>query len=78
MESLRKKLPGILVCLVIAIPSYLLGKFLPVVGGAIFSILIGMVIATFWKEKGKAAPGIKFTSKPVVSAYSPLLIQNGQ
>ncbi len=63
MESLHKKLPGILVCLAIAIPSYLLGKFVPVVGGAIFSILIGMVIATFWKEKGKAAPGIKFTSK---------------
>ena len=45
MESLYKKLPGILVCLAIAIPSYLLGKFVPVVGGAIFSILIGMVIA---------------------------------
>ena len=73
MESLRKKLPGILVCLVIAIPSYLLGKFLPVVGGAIFSILIGMVIATFWKEKGKAAPGIKFTSKFVLQLAVVLL-----
>jgi len=52
MESLHKKLPGILICLAIAIPSYLLGKFVPVVGGAIFSILIGMFIATFWKEKG--------------------------
>ena len=73
MESLRNKLPGILVCLVIAIPSYLLGKFLPVVGGAIFSILIGMVITTFWKEKGKAAPGIKFTSKFVLQLAVVLL-----
>ena len=73
MESLYKKLPGILVCLAIAIPSYLLGKFVPVVGGAIFSILIGMVIATFWKEKGKAAPGIKFTSKFVLQLAVVLL-----
>ena len=73
MESLHKKLPGILICLAIAIPSYLLGKFVPVVGGAIFSILIGMVIATFWKEKGKAAIGIKFTSKFVLQLAVVLL-----
>lgn len=57
METIKKNIYGILVCLVIAIPSWLLGKQFPVIGGAVISILAGMIITMFWKEKGKAAPG---------------------
>lgn len=73
MESVKKKLPGILVCLIIAIPAWLLGKAVPVVGGPVISILIGMIIALFWTDKGKAAPGIQFTSKYVLQTAVVLL-----
>ena len=33
MQTIKKNLPGIAVCLAIAIPSWLLGKLVPVIGG---------------------------------------------
>lgn len=36
MNSFRAKLPGIIACIAIAIPAWLLGKFVPVVGGPVF------------------------------------------
>ena len=53
MEFLKKNYSGILVCLVIAIPAWLLGKAFPVVGGPVIAILAGMLITMFWKDKGK-------------------------
>lgn len=73
METVKKNLPGILVCLAIAIPSYILGKFFPVIGGAVFSILAGMIIATFWTKKGVTESGIKFTSKFILQLAVVLL-----
>ena len=65
MNFMKKNLRGILLCLIIAIPSWLLGKLFPVIGGAVISILVGMIIAMFWNDKGKAESGIKWTSKAV-------------
>ncbi len=67
------KLVGILVCFAIALPSYFLGKIFPVVGGAVISILCGMVIALFWNNKGRALSGIKFTSKYILQTAVVLL-----
>ena len=39
-----KNTAGILLCLAIAIPAWFLGKAVPVVGGPVFSILIGMIV----------------------------------
>ena len=50
METIKKNIYGILVCLVIAIPSWLLGKQFPVIGGAVISILAGMSLIRFWYE----------------------------
>ncbi len=73
MQSIIKKLPGIAACLAIAIPSWLLGRLAPVIGGPIFSILIGMAIA-FFRTPGEAfKPGIGFTSKKVLQAAVVLL-----
>ena len=66
MEFLKKNYSGILVCLVIAIPAWFLGKAFPVVGGPVIAILAGMLITMFWKDKGKAASGIKWTSKIIL------------
>lgn len=41
MESIKKKLPGILTCFIIAVPSWLLGKTFPIIGGPVVAILAG-------------------------------------
>lgn len=75
--SLCKSLyKGILLCLLIAIPAWFLGKALEVVGGPVFAILIGMIVAAFWKEKGEFAKGITFTSKKVLQ-YAVILLGFG-
>ncbi len=60
------KLLGIIVCFGIALLANFLGIFLPIVGGPVFAILLGMLIGLFWKNKGKASAGIKFTSKKIL------------
>lgn len=73
MNSFRAKLPGLALSFVIAVPSWLLGKLIPVIGGPVFSILIGMLITVFWAEKGRFGKGIKFTSKYVLQMAVVLL-----
>ncbi len=65
---MREKWKGIIVCLAIAIPAWLLGKLVPVAGGPVMAILLGMVITMFWEKKGDAAPGIQWTSKIILQA----------
>ena len=66
MISISRIWKGVLLSLVIAIPSYLLGLQFPVIGGPIIAIVIGMVIAIFLKERGAFEDGVKFTSKKVL------------
>lgn len=73
MAWIRKNGPGLLVCLAIAVPSWLLGKRFPVVGGAVIAMLIGMAVALVWPDKGRAAAGIRFTSKFILQAAVVLL-----
>lgn len=73
MQSIKKNIPGLAVCLAIAVPSWLLGKLVPVIGGPVFSILIGMLIALFWTPGASCKPGIGFTSKKILQAAVVLL-----
>ena len=73
MRSIEKKIPGIAVCLAIAIPSWLLGRLVPVIGGPVFSILIGMIIALFWTPGAACKTGVSFTSKKILQAAVVLL-----
>ena len=66
MKDILKNWKGILLCFVIAIPAWILGKKFEIVGGAVIAILMGMLITTFWKDKGVFAGGIKFTSKKIL------------
>ena len=68
MEFMKKNWRGILICLAIAIPSWILGKIFPVIGGAVIAIIAGMVITMFWNDKGKAESGIKWTSKVILQS----------
>lgn len=61
-----KNWKGILLCFLLAIPSWFLGKRFEIIGGAVIAIIVGMVITLFWKNKGVFEGGIKFTSKKIL------------
>ena len=41
---MKEKIKGLLLCLVIAVPAWLLGRKFAVVGGPVISILLGMIV----------------------------------
>ena len=66
MDWIKHNGKGLLLCLLIAIPSWFLGGRFPIIGGAVIAILLGMVLALFLKDKTPFAAGIKFTSKKIL------------
>ena len=75
MKSIENLGLGTLFCLAIAVLAWILGKQVEVVGGPVFGILIGMLLAlaTSGKDTSSLAPGVKFTSKYVLQAAVVLL-----
>lgn len=72
MKFEKKMTTGILACFIIAIPAWLLGKAIPIIGGPVFGILFGMILA-FFKRPEKLEKGIKYTSKAILQ-YSIILL----
>jgi len=66
MSFLKKQGPGLLLCLGIAIPAWVLGQCFPIIGGPVISILLGMVVALLLKDRTRLDAGIKFTSKKIL------------
>lgn len=66
MDFMKNNWKGILISLLIAVPSWFLGKLFPIVGGPVIAIVAGMIITIFVKDKSSFACGIKFTSKKVL------------
>lgn len=58
--------PGILFCLIVAVPCWYLGDIIPVLGSAVIAILAGMIIAQFPGKNHALTPGIKFASKQML------------
>ena len=73
---IQKSWKGLLLCLAIAVPAWYLGKLLPVVGGPVFAILMGMVITLLLPNKTPFVPGITFTSKKILQ-YAVILLGFG-
>ncbi len=63
---MKEKIKGLLLCVVIAVPAWLLGRKFAVVGGPVISILLGMVVGIFLKNRAPFEAGIKFTSKKIL------------
>lgn len=76
MNFIKKNGWGILLCIGIALPAWYLGKLLPVVGGPVFAILLGMVLTLFIKDKGAMQAGIAYTSKKILQ-YAVVLLGFG-
>lgn len=76
MEFIKKNYKGLLLCLCIAIPSAILGKKFSIIGGPVFAILIGMILALIVKKKDSFESGVKFTSKKILQ-YAVVLLGFG-
>ena len=72
MESVIKKLPGISLAAIIAVPAWILGQQFPVIGSPVLGILFGMLLA-FWKRPATFQSGITYTSKKLLQ-YSIILL----
>lgn len=73
LTFIKEKGLGILLCLGIAIPAWFLGKWLPIIGGPVFAILMGMILTIFIKEKRYTQVGIQFVSKKILQLAVVLL-----
>lgn len=64
-DRIKKNWSGIVLCLAIAVPAWFLGQLVPIIGSAVFAILIGLVLALFRRPSFFDA-GIKTVSKKIL------------
>lgn len=76
MQFFKQNGPGLLLCLIIALPCWYLGQLFPVIGGPVFAIIAGMIITLLWKNQERFAGGITFTSKKILQ-YAVILLGFG-
>jgi uncharacterized integral membrane protein (TIGR00698 family) len=66
VDKTKSFLPGIGLCLVISLAAAVLGHFIPLVGGPVFGILLGILIGNVFAIPNEAKPGIGFCGKKVL------------
>lgn len=76
MSFINKNAKGMLLCFLIALPSFILGKLYPIIGGPVIAIIVGMVVTLFLKDRRSFEAGIKFTSKKILQ-YAVILLGFG-
>lgn len=76
MNFMKQNWKGLLLCLGIALPSALLGNIFPIIGGPVFAIILGIILALFIKDREPFENGIKFTSKKILQ-YAVVLLGFG-
>lgn len=76
MQFFKDKWKGILLCFILALPCWFLGKAIPVVGAPVFGIVLGMVLMRFLPARDQLKSGITFTSKKVLQ-YAVILLGFG-
>ncbi|TWE12351.1 YeiH family protein [Rudaeicoccus suwonensis] len=64
----RALLPGLLLCVAVAAVATGLGREVPVIGGPVLAIVIGIVLSTLvpWARNESLTPGLVFASRPVL------------
>ena len=76
MNWIKTNGAGLALCFLLAVPAWVLGLLLPVVGGPVFAILLGMLVTGLIKNRAAVNPGISFTSKKVLQ-YAVILLGFG-
>ncbi|WP_411679540.1 YeiH family protein [Clostridium thailandense] len=75
MSFIKRNYNGLLLCLLTGSVAWLLGKQFSIIGGPVFGILLGLIIALF-PRKDCFESGIKFTSKKILQ-YAIVLLGFG-
>ena len=75
MNFIKKNYQGLILCLLIGAIAWFLGEKYSIIGGPVFGILLGLIIALF-PRKSSFESGIKFTSKKVLQ-YAIILLGFG-
>ncbi|WP_240097441.1 YeiH family protein [Thermomonas flagellata] len=65
--------PGLLLSLLLAAAAFALGRALPLVGGAVLGIVLGLGVRNALPLPARTAPGIRFSSKVLLQAAVILL-----
>lgn len=79
MNFIIKNLKGILLCLIIALPTWIIVKLfsaLEVIGAPVIAIVLGMILAIIIKDREVFKDGITFTSKKILQ-YAVILLGFG-
>lgn len=72
MNTIFKLAPGFILCFILAGLAWFMGQWIPVVGGAVFTIIFGMAVA-LKRPTARMDAGIRFTSKTLLQ-YSIVLL----
>lgn len=76
IKAARRNMAGILICILVAVPSWILGSLYPVAGGPVIAIISGMIMAMLIKDRSRYEAGLKFTSKKILQ-YAVILLGFG-
>ena len=74
--TLRPRWPGLAVVLALAITAWLAGKALPLLGGAVCAILLGVLLRLCWTPQSRHRTGIDFSAR-VLLQWSIVLLGFG-
>ncbi len=61
-------MPGLGVCLGLAVVAHALGARWPLIGGAVFALVLGIALNNLWRLSGSVRPGVQMASKQVLQA----------
>ncbi len=64
--GMEKRLPGILLAIVIALMALGLGHLVPLVGGPVFGIVLGVLVKNLFSPGARFKPGIQFGGKQIL------------
>ncbi|MBN8922165.1 MAG: hypothetical protein BGP10_17190 [Rhodanobacter sp. 68-29] len=64
--SLRSRAPGLLLAVAIALLAWWLGRRLPLIGGPVIGILLGIAVRNLFSPDARFTPGIAFAGKQVL------------
>ncbi|MEO9078276.1 MAG: YeiH family protein [Rhodanobacter sp.] len=64
--TLRNRVPGLLLAVVIGLVALLLGHWAPLIGGPVFGILLGIAVRNLLAPDERFTPGIQFGGKQVL------------
>ena len=66
LPNLGQRLPGLLLAIVVALVALGLGRLMPLVGGPVFGIVLGILIRNLVAPGAQFTPGIQFAGKQIL------------